>query len=462
MKLKGCLILFCFTNIAFSQNYRGLWKGDIDQGDSAISIKFEILKQSDSLVLGMLMEPTFDFFCDSTYCCDTVHLKSKKLDFEYQATLTDNLNQLAGEINVEGKNYPLDVFRGDTPLFRPQTPKKPYSYLSEDIMFENSADTVSLAGTLTIPDSAGTFPAVILMGGSFPNDRNCEGFYHKPFQVFADYLTRKGIAVLRYDDRGIGKSTGDFFQSTPLNFTGDVNAGIEYLQTRKEIDNARIGLIGHSAGGVVVSMAAAQNKGVGFIVLLASPGIKLKEDFLSQKELLFASGEMSEKRYDRLKRFHTLLYDLIEKNVDDKVAFDSLSVFKDEFVEYFLEQAKIQKNEYPVEALFYQILRMSLSPYNRFNVTCDPANYLEKLTCPVLSLNGSKDFQVPAKINQEAIKDALLKAGNNDYTIIELEGLNHSFQKCITCSALEGKDLEETFSPEALKIIADWILEIDK
>lgn len=461
MKLTIFIIFLSISNVTLSQDFIGNWKGKINQADSIIQINFNVMKQDDSAVYAMITKPNFGFFCDSTFLGDSLHLKSTKFKIAYKAALTDNLNQLSGKFLKNGKWYSLDVFRSDHPIFRPQIPKKPYPYYSENILFENKADTVMLAGTLTIPDSVGIFPAVILISGSSPNNRDYESFYHKSFLVLADYLTRRGIAVLRYDDRGVNKSTGNFYQSTPVNFAKDIEAGINYLKSRKEIDADKIGLIGHSGGGVVASISASQNKDVRFIVLLASPGINLKDDFLLQKELFLKTGDITDEKYKLLKDFHNLAYALITKDIDTKSAIDSLHKFKEKFVAGYQKDAAGNIEVLP-EFLFNWTINVTMSPYNRFNIKCNPADYLEKVTCPVLSLNGSKDLQVPSKINQEAIKQALEKGGNNKFKIIEMDGLNHSFQECKTCTAIESKEIEQTFSSDALTIIANWILMINK
>jgi uncharacterized protein len=459
MKHIVFLTFLCITNFAVSQNYIGLWKGEINLADSIIHVRFNVMMQEDSAVYAMMQEPNFTIFCDSTYCGDTLHLKSTKFGIEYKAALTTNLNQLTGQFYINGKSYSADVSRGDHPVFRPQTPQKPYPYHTENIAFENKKDTVQLSGILTIPDTTGYFPAVILISGSNPNDRDCESFYHKPFLVLADYLTKKGIAVLRYDDRGVNKSTGKFYQSTLINFAGDIEAGINYLKSRKEIDRTKIGLIGHSEGGLVASIAASQNRDVQYIVLLASPGIRLNDLYLEQIKNLQDHGDLSKDRYQLLMDFQNQVNVLIENNIETSNAKSSLSNFKVKLNELNRKEG-IPNPVLQPDYYFERYVLLNFSPYYRFSLQCNPVDYLEKITCPVLSLNGNKDLVVPSKINQDAIKTALEKGGNNNFSIFELEGLNHSFQQCQTCSAFESKDIEQTFSPEALKIIANWIVMI--
>ncbi|SHK01687.1 hypothetical protein SAMN05444280_15011 [Tangfeifania diversioriginum] len=448
------LLLLFISNWAISQNYMGSWKGETMVADSTIVVKFNVMLQEDSTVKAMMLNPVFDKFTGVNYCCDTLHLISEKFGYEYKAVPTLDLNKLTGQFKMGTTVFPLDVSRGD-PIFRPQTPQKPYPYLSEEVVIENKTDSVTLSATLTIPHSQGTVPAVILISGSSPATRDTESFHHKSFLVLADYLTRKGIAVLRYDSRGVGKSTGNFYSSTPLNFAQDIEAGIKFLGSRKKINKNQIGLIGHSAGGVVASITASQNPEVAFIVLLASPGINLKDDFILQKELLYQNGDTSHEEYLLNKNFQETAYRLIENNIDTASAKDSLQQFKKQYLERWNEDG--WNHFLPPEYFFIKMVRDYLSAYNRFNWRCNPADYLEKVTCPVLSLNGSKDIQVPSEINQQAIEKALIKAGNQHFEIEEMEGLNHQFQECITCSFMESADLEQTFSPKALSKISAWI-----
>ncbi len=459
MRYSILTLLILTTSISFSQDFVGLWKGEIQDSDSIIHIKFNVMMQRDSLIGAMMIEPKFCLFTDSSFQSSPIHLKSSKEKISFTGALTDNKNELSGDFLMNEKWYPVNFYRGE-PIYRPQEPKRPYPYFSEDIIFENKQDSVVLAGTLTIPDSLGKYPAVILISGSSPTNRDSESFHHKPFQVIADNLTRNGIAVLRYDDRGVNKSTGDFYDSTILDFAKDISAGIDYLKSREEINENRIGLIGHSEGGVVASIVASQNADLRYIVLLASPGIELKKAFLLQGESMYDNGDIPKEKYEINKKFLTLCYELIEQDIESKIASDSLLVFKQAYDEFY-SKSGIDNSLHTHEFMFYEMLQINLSPHNRFNIKCNPADYLEKVKCPVLSLNGNKDILVPAKINQDAIKEALIKSGNKNFAIVELKGLNHSFQECKTCSIIEGKDLEQTFSTDALKKLTDWILLIN-
>ncbi len=454
LKYKIFIILIFISQLSFTQNFRGLWKGQFQNSDSIIPVQFNVMIQKDSMVGVIMQKPYLCSFTDSSYVGDTLQLKSAKYRIAYNCHLTDNKNQLTGEFVMNGKYYHLEMSRGNYAVYRPQEPKKPYPYYSEDVVFFNKNDSTRLAGTLTIPDKKGEFPAVVLIGGSYPTNRNGESNHHKMFLVLADYLTRNGIAVLRYDARGVNKSSGNFHESTPADFAKDVISGYHYLAERKEINRKAIGLIGHSEGGLVASIAGSLCHEIDFIVLLASPGIMLKEIFLSQLEQNHKSLETSKENYEFWRKFYELCYLSIEQGKETKAIKDTLNRLREEYLNL---QPKPDFIDYAIFS-FYEILNMSASPHNQFCITCNPSYYLEKVICPVLSLNGNKDFMVEARINQDAIRKALIEGGNKDFELSVLDRLNHSFQECRTGSIREYGVIEQTFSPRALNDISDWIL----
>jgi uncharacterized protein len=341
-------------------------------------------------------------------------------------------------------------------LYRPQTPKKPYPYISKDIIFRNETDSINLGGILTLPDSTGNFPAAILIGGSMPGDRNGEGYHHQSFLVIADFLTRNGIAVLRYDSRGVRKSEGNFFKSTAENTAKDVNAAFHFLSKCKEINPGKIGVIGFSEGGLVTAIAAAQNNHISFVVLMAGLAIDWKENTRLQMELKLKHGDISKEGYDFFFKTEEIIHPLLLQNVYKQTILDSLQVIQDDFIK------KIKKTEQPniITNFALQISNsMRLSNHYLFLYSCNPFEYISKIYCPVLSLNGTLDLNVPAKENQDAIRTAITKGGNQNFRIIEMEGLNHSFQECKTGTLKEAKELEQTISPKALAKILQWMKE---
>jgi len=368
-------------------------------------------------------------------------------------------DSVAGTFKQGAFSFPLTLKR--TPvevksIVRPQEPKPPYPYRSEDVTFENKTAGITLAGTLTMPSMGSDFTAVILITGSGAQDRNEEIMGHKPFLVIADYLTRRGIAVLRYDDRGFAQSTGNFSTATTDDFATDVESAIACLKTRKEINPHKIGLIGHSEGGVIASMVAARSNDVAFIVMLAGTGIRGNALMLLQQELIYRDSGMSEDKIMETIR--------INREVFDKILNANEIVSHQEITKFMMSmKADIETivPEGTTATDYIQQFAISLSnTWMQYFLRYDPAPALEKVKCPVLAVNGSKDLQVPPKENLTAIDAALKKGGNSEVTIKEYPGLNHLFQECSTGSPNEYAIIEQTFSPDVLEDLAEWILKI--
>lgn len=337
---------------------------------------------------------------------------------------------------------------------RPQTPEPPFNYNVEDVSFTNLKDSVILAGTFTFPESGTNFPAVILITGSSAQDRNEEIFEHKPFWVLADYLTNNGIAVLRYDDRGFGESTGDFASSTTFDFGQDVIAAIEYLKTRKEIDPKKIGLIGHSEGGVIAPMIASQNTDVAFIVSLAGVMIPMGELLILQKEMQLRAMGSSEEYISKEIDFDSGLMEVITKSTDDSIKEDL-----DRYAtEYFAEHPKFVSDHGLTEAYYKKLIVDSYSsPWLSYFIRYNPKSALEKLGIPLFALNGEMDLQVPAKENFNALQDIMKKDPSKKFTLKSYPAHNHLFQECEKGTVQEYPQLEQTISPLVLNDISVWI-----
>lgn len=335
-------------------------------------------------------------------------------------------------------------------LNRPQEPKKPYPYDEEEVGYENKRDGVKLAGTLTFPRGKGPFPAVLLITGSGPQDRNESLLGHKPFLVLADYLTRQGIAVLRVDDRGVGGSTGSTLNSTTENFAADVTAGIEFLKTRKEIDPKQIGLIGHSEGGLVAPMVAAQNGDVAFIVLMAGAGLTGEEVLYKQGAMIMKANGASAGQLAKQRATQESMFKILKEEKDPAAAEKRL---REELSKSLTEEEK-KKSEQTIAVH----IKLANTPWFRYYLTLDPRPALRKVKCPVLALNGENDLQVSANENLREIEAALKAGGNNDGAIVRLPKLNHLFQTSETGSPNEYIKIEETIAPVALRTIGDWIL----
>jgi hypothetical protein len=296
---------------------------------------------------------------------------------------------------------------------------------------------------------------VILITGSGAQDRDESLLGHKPFFVIADYLTRRGIAVLRVDDRGIGGSTGKNNKSTTADFAGDVLAGVEFLKTRKEIDRKKIGLIGHSEGGVVAPLAASRSNDITFIVMLAGTGVNGEEIIQLQSDLISRASGEPEEEIRRGLQLNAAAIAVAKKNLDSTEEKLQLRKAVENFVTSLPDSDKA-KMKNPVEEIEAQT-RMFFSPWAKFFLTYDPRLALQKVKCPVLAVNGEMDLQVPPKQNLAEIEKALKTGKNKHYTIKMLPGLNHLFQHSETGSPMEYGKIEETFAPEALQVVGDWI-----
>ena len=342
---------------------------------------------------------------------------------------------------------------------RPQDPIQPYPYISEDITFNNDQAQVTLAGTLTLPSGKGTYPAVILISGSGPQNRNSEMAGHRPFLILADHLTRKGIAVLRYDDRGFGESTGNFAEGTSLDFSYDVESAVNYLKTRKEIKGDQIGLIGHSDGGMIAPMVAARSGDVNFIVLLAGPGVNGQQLLLNRQQLMERKLGMSESEISKSRAHAQRMIEIISRGKDDETLKKELNVFLKDNIDGIPDYV-VPKGMTKDEFILRQIGMLSGSWF-KFFLSYDPVATLKTVKCPVLALNGDKDVQVPSSENLKGIESALHEGGNTNVTTRELRGMNHLFQECVTGMTDEYGTIEQTFSPIALNEISKWLLELD-
>lgn len=367
-------------------------------------------------------------------------------------------DSMTGTWKQRGMELPLGLrFVGEHAVApgRPQDPKTPYPYKEEDISYANTNAGVTLAGTLTLPQGDGPFPAAVLITGSGPQDRDETVFGHRPFLVLSDYLTRKGIAVLRSDDRGVGKSTGSFGTATTRDFAGDVESAVAYLRTRKEIRADRIGLIGHSEGALIAPMVAAENRGIAFIVMMAGPGVTGEKLILKQGELISRAMGAPDSTVKEQTGLNAKMFAAVKQGVDSTTTYATLhSLLMGAIGRKDSAEGKQAKN---METAINAQIRQVMSPWFRFFLTYDPAPALSKVACPVLDINGEKDLQVPPAQNIPAVKSALRSGGNKDVTVRELPGLNHLFQHATKGTPDEYMKSEETISPDALALIGKWI-----
>ena len=391
-----------------------------------------------------------------SYHNPSVQLGIPVATIEYKGSLVGN-DSITGTFSQSGHNFPLG-FKHDNAAVaakrRPQDPVKPYPYITEEVRFLNPAAGIHLAGSLTLPEKEGSFPAVVLITGSGPQNRDEELMGHRPFLVLSDYLTRHHIAVLRVDDRGTAASEGVFKTANTQDFATDVEAAVQYLLTRKEIDHHKIGLIGHSEGGIIAPIVAVKDPAVQFIVLMAGTAVPGDELLLKQNELISRGMGASDSAIAINAAISKQAFSIVKESKDTIELETKLTAF-------FQRQLKLYPAEKPAgesDSLFVrkQVKELA-SPWLRYFIPYDPSKVLEKVTCPVLAINGSKDLQVPPSQNLPAIRAALTKGGNQHFSIVELPGLNHLFQECKSGIPAEYASIDQTIAPIALETMANWI-----
>lgn len=375
-----------------------------------------------------------------------VHIDSIGLVFS--GRLSSDGQTLSGMLEQGGDSFPLSMERQPGPLDyrRPQDPEPPFPYNEANVSFPSEEAGVTLAGTLTWPQGEGPFKTVVLITGSGPQNRNEELLNHRPFLVLADALARANIAVLRYDDRGVGESTGDFDAGTSFDFVADARAAVSYLQSQTEFEVGQVGLVGHSEGGLIAPLAADGND-VGFLVLLAGPGVDGKTLLVSQSRAIGAANGASAVELDENQALQQALYDCFGDPDDAVAALDAC---------LRQELTKVGVSGEELAAILAQLE----TPWMRQFVVYDPAPVLRRTQIPVLALNGSLDLQVLASENVPALERAFQEGGNVQAAVEELPGLNHLFQHAMTGSPAEYGRIEETMDPEVLTRIADWIEQV--
>ena len=375
-----------------------------------------------------------------------VRAEAKAIGARFEGVLDPAGTTLDGRWTQGGQEKPLVLKRrtsgssAPAALRRPQTPVPPFPYRQIEVAFDNAAGHNRLAGTLTVPEGRGPFPAALLITGSGLQDRDETLMGHKPFLVLADYLSRRGIAVLRVDDRSIGGSTGDP-KGTTFDLATDTEAGLTFLLTRAEIDRRRIGLVGHSEGGAIAPLVAARNPAAAWIVLLAGPGVPGDRVILAQQRLIQAAGGVPQSTIDANSALQRRLLDVVERAPTQEAA---LAGAKKLLLETGMREGAAEGNAAAVSSNWYRTF-----------LKLDPAPALRAVHVPVLALIGSLDLQVPAADNIPKLKAAL--AGNGDATVVELPGLNHLFQTARTGAIAEYAQIEETIAPVALRTVGDWI-----
>ncbi len=433
---------------AEAQGMEGSWLGTLEAGPAKLRLGLHVTKNGsgawtstlDSIDQGAMGIP----LQTTTVSGPALHFEMPAMHISFDGKLSADGKQIAGTF-TQGAAIPLVFHRVEKAevLNRPQTPKAPFPYEAIEVSYENKLG--KLAGTLTVPRGSGPFPAVVLITGSGPQNRDEELFGHKPFWVIADYLARRGIAALRVDDRGVGGSAGNSTRETIDEMATDVLSGVDFLKARKDINPKKIGVIGHSEGGIVGPLAASRSSDIAFVVMLAGTGVTGEQIMYLQAALMAKSMGGEDEAIAQNRKIQEAIFDAARSSADEGTALQN-----------FRQEWRKTHASAPSATLEAQAKRV-LAPEIRSFIFYDPAEALRKLSVPVLALNGSRDIQVPPSQNLPAIKAALTAGGNKDFQAIELPGLNHLFQTCQQCTAAEYGTLEETFSPQALEAMGDWL-----
>ena len=387
---------------------------------------------------------------------DTLVATISSIGATYTGVTTAARDSLRGTFSQGGLSSPLALGRVTSlPVAaRPQDPKPPFPYRTEEVTIE-SVPGVRLAGTLTIPTGSGPFAAAVLVSGSGPQDRDESLMGHKPFAVLADHLTRQGIAVLRYDDRGTAKSTGSHSTATSDDFAHDAEAAVRFLRARSEIARDGVGIIGHSEGGLIGPMAAARSSDIAYVVMLAGPGIPGDSILILQQRLVAAVSGAPASVQDAITALSRQIFPILKSPGDSAAIAGRL---RTRLTEYAATLPPEQRGPLSPEGIERQI-QAYMPSWIRYFVQWDPRPALQRVRVPVLALNGSLDVQVPPKENLSAIETALKTAGNRDYRVVEMPQLNHLFQTAKTGGPSEYATIEETMSPKVLELVSTWIKE---
>ena len=430
----------------------GYWKGEMNVGVQKLETAFDIkaVENGYAATFDVPAQGAYDIPVDETLFQDGhLQLTMSAMGANYSGTLKDDV--IEGEFTQNGMTFPLNLARSEMKeqkKTRPQDPQPPFHYQIEEVTFVNEKEGNTLAGTLTIPEGEGSFPAMVLVSGSGQQNRDEELMNHRPFWVIADYCARHGIAVLRYDDRGVGGSDGEVKNATSMDFSYDAEAAFDYLCKRKEINVTKVGILGHSEGGVINFMVSSRRPEVAFLVSLAGPSVNgiavLKEQ---QAAILRASG-MSEEMVQFNGNANAQMFDIIETSNDREEA-DTL-----------LRQ--LLKGWGYNEELTEQTVGQMASPWMYYFLRYDPTDAIVKTNCPALLLNGSKDLQVIASQNLSGYEKIIAEHGKTNLTLRELPDLNHLFQHCETGSPNEYFEIEETISPEVLEMVVGFVKGIEK
>jgi len=469
-KISILFLSFILFITGFSQTTVSNWTGILNAGGQKIELRLHLVQNPDKTYSSNWDVPAqkaMGITSSKTQLENNqLSIEIKMIGASYTGKINAEGNAIEGSWGQSGMSFPLNMEplkegQAATIIAKPQTPKPPFNYASEDIEYKGVQTQLNYGATLTYPKDNAKHSLVILITGSGRQDRDETIFDHKPFAVIADYLTKKGFAVLRVDDRGAGKSTGDFSKSTTADFALDVEEHIHYAKTLAMIDTTKIGLLGHSEGGLIAPMVAARNTSVAFIILMAGPGIEIAELMAVQNEMVLKSAGISQQAIDAyIPLYKQLMKTIIVMDKKEDAILTSKLIVKEWFDKTDKNLVKLTTNistEADIDKFATSMAETLFTPWWKFFAAYNPQPTLQKVKCPVLALNGSADIQVPAAISIKGIEAALKKGGNKHFVTKQFEGLNHLFQKCNKCTVQEYGELETTIEWEVLETIGNWL-----
>jgi len=428
----------------------GSWSGVLEVQGMELRIVFHV-EQGEGGLTATMDSPdqgaTGIPVSDVTVAGDSVTLSVDRIGGTYAGTLADDGTKIEGQWTQSGQSFPLTLTPADeadtAPPPRPQHPEPPYPYVADSVTVRNDTAGLALAGTLTRPKGGGPHPAVVLVSGSGPQDRNSEVFNHKLFHVLADHLTRQGIAVLRYDERGVGASEGAFDGATSEDFASDVAAAVRFLRAQSAINPDAVGLLGMSEGGLVAPMVHTQFEAVDFLVLMAGPSVPGDEILVEQGAQMASAQGAPSSAVDSVRSGQRRIMNAI-RTASDSAAIDE-------------QMRSMLKTRGLPDAQIQSQIEQVTSPWFRFFVRHDPGPTLRQVDVPVLALYGSKDLQVTPEQNAGPMREALRSSPSDDVTVRVLDGLNHLFQPAETGLPTEYARIETTMAPRALEVVSGWI-----
>lgn len=471
-KLLICIVAICSMNKLQAQDVAGSWLGTVAIGSINLHLGFNLKNAPDAGYTATFDSPdqkAFGIPCSKAYRVkDSVFIEIAAINGKYKG-LWDGKDAISGTFSQGVKDLPLNLKRvsdaekaaiAKGPV-RPQTPKVPYGYHSEEVEYDNADKSMHYGATFTRPEGDGKYPAVIIISGSGTQDRDGSMMGHKLYWVLADYLTKNGIAVLRVDDRGAGKSSvgTDINNKTSLDFSYDVETSLNYLETRADVDKKHLGLIGHSEGGMIAPMVVARRKDVSFIVLWGGPGVSGAQILTDQSVHALKQQGLDSATLTAYGQLHLQILNLFATSATqedlDKNIRPVFEGWKKNQTQKTLDALNIHGDA--MENVFKTYNSLYNSGWLRFFIGYDPAPMLSKVKCSVLAVNGEKDTQVLAAENLGRINEVLTKSGNKDFKTVTIPNLNHFLQTATTGDPSEYDKIDETMSPVALNIICTWI-----